>query len=256
MSATLAHKAGIRPARVLEAVAPAIDFTRFASLKGEFEAEGLTPIELAGEVVWAARRDLDYLVKIGGCEAVSDVDYLQRIGVRSVVAPMIESGFAMAKYMGMLPDGAFDHVGVTIETFHAVDRIEEILDAGTKLTAATIGRSDLTASFGGRSTNSPETLEMTLKVAHAAKARGLEVTMGGSVDARTRELLREGHPLGEVIDAVETRKIVMPIATFIEDGTFEDSITVECELLERRMRPLKTSLAAMSDRFEKIKSRI
>jgi hypothetical protein len=120
----------------------------------------------------------------------------------------------------------------------------------------TIGRSDLTASFGGTSTNSPETLEKTLKVARAAKARGLEVTMGGSVDARTREFLREGHPLGEVIDAVETRKIVMPIATFVEEGTLEDSIAAECELLQIRMRPLEATLNAMNERHQTIQSRV
>jgi len=256
MSGTLVQRQGARPVVFLEPVAPPIDFSRFASLKGEFEAEGLNAVELAAEVIWAARHGLDYLVKIGGCEAKSDIDYLQRLGVRNVVAPMIESGFAMSKYMSMLPDEAFDHVGVTIETFHAVDRIEEILDAGTKLTAVTIGRSDLTASFGGSSTNCPETLEKTLKVARAAKARDLEVTMGGSVDSRTRELLREGHPLAEVIDAIETRKIVMPISTFIEDGTLEDSISVEYKLLEQRMRPLRASLKAMSDRYEKIRSRV
>jgi len=256
MSGTLVQKQGARPIAFLESLATAIDFTRFTSLKGEFEAEGLNAIELAGEVIWSARRGLDYLVKIGGCEAKSDIEYLQHLGVRNVVAPMIESSFAMSKYMAMLPDRAFDHVGATIETFHAVDRIEEILNAGTKLTAVTIGRSDLTASFGGSSTNCPETLDKTLRVARAAKARGLEVTMGGSVDARTRELLREGHPLAQVIDAVETRKIVMPISTFIEDGTLEDSITVECELLELRMRPLRASLKAMTDRYEKIRSRV
>ena len=240
----------------LEALLPAVDFTRFAMLKGEFEAEGLTPIELASEVIWGARHGLDFLVKIGGCEAKSDVEYLQRLDVRNVVAPMIESGFAMVKYMGMLPEGAFDQIGVTIETYNAVDRIDEILNAGTKLTSVTIGRSDLTASFGGSSTNNPETLEKTLKVARAAKTRGLEVTMGGSVDVRTRELMREGHPLAEVIDAVETRKVVMPISTFVEDGTLEDSITVEAELLNLRMAPLQASLDSMADRFQKIRSRV
>lgn len=233
-----------------------IDFTRFASLKGEFEAEGLNRTELAAEAIWAARRGLDYLVKIGGCEAKSDVEYLQKLGIRSVVAPMIESPFAMSKYMAMLPEHAFYHVGVTIETFHAVDRIDDILDAGSKLTNVTIGRSDLTASFGGNSTNSPETLKMTLEVARAAKARGLEVTMGGSVDARTRQILREGHELATLLDAVETRKIVMPISTFVQDGTFEDSIQAECELLEIRMRPLQKELDAMSKRYRSIQSRL
>lgn len=244
-------------ARPYEDVGPlSIDFSRFASLKGEFEAEGLNRVEMAAEAIWAARRGLDYLVKIGGCEAKSDVDYLQKLGIRALVAPMIESPFAMSKYMDMLPEGAFDHVGVTIETFHAVDRIEEILDAGVKLTNVTIGRSDLTASFGGSGTNCPETLEKTLKVARAAKARGLEVTMGGSVDATTRKIMREGHELATLLDAVETRKIVMPIATFIQDGTFEDSIKAECELLEIRMRPMQASLSAMSKRHHSIQSRL
>jgi hypothetical protein len=244
-------------ARPYEDVGPlSIDFSRFASLKGEFEAEGLNRVEMAAEAIWAARRGLDYLVKIGGCEAKSDVDYLQKLGIHSLVAPMIESPFAMSKYMDMLPDGAFDHVGVTIETFYAVERIEQILDAGTKLTNVTIGRSDLTASFGGSGTNCPETLEKTLKVARAAKARGLEVTMGGSVDATTRQIMREGHELASLLDAVETRKIVMPIATFIQDGTFEDSIKAECELLEIRMRPLQSALDAMSKRHRSIQSRL
>lgn len=254
MSVALIRTSDARP---YEDVGPlSIDFSRFASLKGEFEAEGLNRIELAAEAIWAARRGLAYLVKIGGCEAKSDIDYLQKLGIRSIVAPMIESPFAMSKYMGMLPDGAFDHVGVTIETFHAVDRIDAILDAGTKLTNVTIGRSDLTASFGGSSTNCAETLEKTLKVARSAKARGLEVTMGGSVDSKTREILRAGHELATLLDAVETRKIVMTLPMFMQDGTFEDSIRAECELLDIRMRPLEASLNAMRKRRASIQSRL
>ena len=61
---------------------------------------------------------------------------------------MVESPFAMCKYQEMLPDGVFDHVGVTIETIDAVRRIDDILDAGDKLAQVTVGRSDLTGSFG------------------------------------------------------------------------------------------------------------
>jgi hypothetical protein len=68
--------------------------------------------------------------------------------------------------------------------------------------------------------------------------------------------LREGHALGEVIDAVETRKIVMPIKMFVEDGTFENSIAAECELLQIRMRPLEVQLMAMTNRLGSIQSRL
>lgn len=93
-----------------------MNFSRIKSLKGEFEAEGLSRDALASEAALAARHGLSYLVKIGGCEAKSDMHFLMLQGIRSIVAPMIESPFAMAKYQEMLPDGAFDKVGVTIET--------------------------------------------------------------------------------------------------------------------------------------------
>ncbi|MCA3580007.1 MAG: hypothetical protein IOD08_22305, partial [Bradyrhizobium sp.] len=167
-----------------------MQWERFASLKGEFEAEGLSREEIASEALFAARRGLDYLVKIGGCEAKSDIDFLCRMGMTSVVAPMIESAFAMRKYQDMIPEGRFDHIGVTIETISAVERVEAILDAGRHLTDVTIGRSDLTASFDGTGVDSPETIAHVKTVARAARARGLAVTMGGSVNAKTRAVLQ------------------------------------------------------------------
>jgi hypothetical protein len=80
--------------------------------------------------------------------------------------------------------------------------------------------------------------------------------MGGSVDTKTREIMREGHELASLLDAVETRKIVMRMEQFMHEGTFEDSIKAECELLEIRMRPLHASLDAMSKRHSSIQSRL
>lgn len=235
---------------------PSIDFGRFQSLKGEFEAEGLTVEELAGEALFASRHGLDYLVKIGGCEARSDIDVLRRLGITSVVVPMIESAFAMEKYMGVLPAGAFNKIGVTIETIDAVERIEQILDAGTSLTHVTIGRNDLTASFRGSGSNSPETLEKTRIVARAAKKRGLVVGMGGGIDGDARRLLRDGDELAGLIDQIETRKVVMALDQFLLDGALEDSIRLELALLEMRARPLNAALAEITARSGKISNRL
>lgn len=43
-----------------------IKFETFARIKGEFEAEGLSRLEVAAEALFASRNGLDYLVKIGG----------------------------------------------------------------------------------------------------------------------------------------------------------------------------------------------
>lgn len=235
---------------------PVTDFSDFVSLKGEFEAEGLSREDVAVEVIYARRRGVDYLVKIGGCEAKSDVDYLRRLGVTSVVAPMIESGFAMRKYMEMLPPQGFDHVGVTVETFHAVDRIEELLDAGTRLTNVTVGRSDLTASFGGPGVDSEETMARVRRVAQAARGRGLEMTIGGGVNVKTRETLRADPELAGLIACVETRKAVMRTERFLEDGVLERAINLELELLELRTAPLASALSRSTERIEQLRGRV
>lgn len=212
-----------------------MNLSRIVSLKGEFEAEGLSRDTLAAEAAWAARKGLPYLVKIGGCEAKSDMRFLMMQGIDSIVAPMIESAFAMSKYQQMLPEGAFKHVGVTIETISAVERIESILDAGVKLTEVTVGRSDLTASFGGSSVNSPETLEMVKTVARAARVRGLKTTMGGTINADTIKVLSQDSELRDLIASVETRKCVMPVEKFLEPGALEDAFAVESALLEMQI---------------------
>jgi hypothetical protein len=194
-----------------------IDYSYFESLKGEFEAEGLGRDDLAAESLFAARHNLDYLVKIGGCEAKADVNYLAALGITSIVAPMIETAFAMEKYMEILPANRFKHVSVTIETITAVGNIEDIINAGTKLSEVTIGRTDLTASFKGSGVESAETMEMVRGVAKTAKKRGLKVTMGGSINKATRLLLAGDKELQDLIDYVETRKVVMPINKFLEE---------------------------------------
>lgn len=231
-------------------------FGPFTSLKGEFEAEGLSREELAAEVAWAARRGIDYLCKIGGCEAKSDLLFLERLGVTSVVAPMIESAFAMSKYMDALPGDHFQHVGVTIETKDAVERIEAILDAGHRLTNVTLGRSDLTASFGGSGVDGEETMAMVRTVATAAQARGLEVTMGGGVNARTRDLLRGDADLAYLIACVETRKVVIPVPAFMEDGVLEQAIGIELDLLDLHSGPAGRGLDKAAARAAQIRSRL
>lgn len=228
----------------------------FTSLKGEFEAEGLSREDLAAEVAWAGRRGIDYLCKIGGCESKSDLLFLERLGVTSVVAPMIESAFAMSKYMDALPGDHFQHVGVTIETKDAVERIDAILDAGHRLTNVTLGRSDLTASFGGNGVDGDETMVMVRTVALAAKRRGLEVTMGGGVNARTRDLLRGDAELAALIACVETRKVVIPVPAFLEDGVLERAIGIELDLLDLHSGPAGRGLDKARTRAEQIRSRL
>lgn len=233
-----------------------MNLSRIIALKGEFEAEGLSRDVLAAEVIYAAANGLPYLVKIGGCEAKSDMRFLIQIGVKRIVAPMIESGFAMKKYMQMLPNGAFDHVGVTIETINAVERIEEILDAGDKLTEVTVGRTDLTASFDGPGVDCPKTVSMVKAVARAARNRGLQTTMGGAVNGQTRHLLEEDEELRQLVACVETRKCVMHVPDFLQQGALAAAFELETRLLEMRESFHGAIALAANERVVQLRARL
>lgn len=228
----------------------------FVSLKGEFEAEGLSQIEVAREAIIAARNNLDYLIKIGGAEAKGNLQYLMDVGITSVVAPMVESPFAMEKYMEMLPDGAFEHVSVTIETVTAVENIEFILEAGTKLTEVTIGRTDLTASYRGTSVESERTINMVKRVARLAKQRGLHVTMGGSISKQTVDTITKDLELAELIDFIETRKVVMDVEKFVLPGALEKSLEFELAILEERLQANEKAVNSAKKRKVALSSRL
>jgi 4-hydroxy-2-oxoheptanedioate aldolase len=156
----------------------------------------------------------------------------------------------------MLPEGDFDHVGVTIETIDAVRRIDEILDAGVRLTDVTVGRTDLTASFGGDGVDSDETIALVKTVARAAARRNLPTIMGGSVNIGTIERLESDEELRGLIDRVETRKCVMPVARFLQPGALEAAFAVEVALLNIQLRHYGAATEAASARVRQIQARL
>ena len=94
-------------------------------VKAEFEAEG-TRLEEAlrlKEVITKA--GLDLTIKIGGCEALKDFYDARAIGVTHIVGPMIESAYALKKFLASArisyPKDEFDSIKflVNIETITA-----------------------------------------------------------------------------------------------------------------------------------------
>ena len=85
--------------QMVDALKDLRDNHHVVGVKAEFEAEG-TRLEEAlrlKEVVTKA--GLDLTIKIGGCEALKDMFDARSIGVKRIVAPMIESAYALSKYL-------------------------------------------------------------------------------------------------------------------------------------------------------------
>lgn len=185
-------------------------------VKAEFEAEG-TRIEEAmrlKEVVMKA--GLDLTLKIGGCEAIRDMYEARVLGVSRIVAPMIESAYALKKFLQAVglafPADEREQIdfAINIETATAVSVLDKMLALPNidQLDGIVIGRVDLSHSLGlGRDDiNSEQVFEITEAVTAKAKAKGLQTAIGGGVSAHSLPLFRK-LPRGQ-LNYYETRKVI------------------------------------------------
>lgn len=185
-------------------------------VKAEFEAEG-TRLEEAlrlKEVVMKAGVTLT--IKIGGCEALRDMYECRVIGVDRIVAPMVESAFALKKFIAAVslafPEEERTDIkfAANIETISACRAFPDmlVLKEISSLDGIVMGRVDLTGSLGmsRHDVNSRSVWEYTRDLFLAAKTKQLETAVGGGVSADSLSFFRE-LPAGS-IDRYETRKVI------------------------------------------------
>ena len=68
-------------------------------IKAEFGQEGTTFEEIHRLKDFVLASELDLTVKISGCEAVKDIYEVKKSEISSIVVPMIESPYAVKKFM-------------------------------------------------------------------------------------------------------------------------------------------------------------
>ena len=186
-----------------------------SGIKAEFEAEGTRTEELIRlkEICLKARASLT--LKIGGCEAVRDMYDARIVGVDHLVAPMVETPFALRKYLKAIdiafPEDEQQQVNFlinteTIQTARNFDQMLGISEIG-KLNGIVVGRSDMVGSMGMTrdDIDGDAIFDVTKILLIKAKALKMTCVMGGTITANTIPFLKalpEGH-----LDRFETRKV-------------------------------------------------
>lgn len=183
------------------------------AIKAEFEAEGSRTDELVklNEIVFRANMNL--VIKIGGCEAVRDLDQCRLLGASGIMAPMIETPYAMEKFMSAAQKVYGDDIKdiewiINAETKTCRANFDDILRVGKGfLNTVSIGRVDLSGSMGlPRSViNGDEIYEATKDLAMRAKDSGCIVNFGGGISLEAIPFIINMFPL---INKFETRKVV------------------------------------------------
>ena len=187
------------------------------SVKAEFEAEGTRTDELLRLTDLARRADIHVGLKIGGCEAVRDLIESKQFGVEYIIAPMVETPYALKKYIEAknkvydkeqqeYTDFLFNLE--TITTFNALEELIKVATAENGVNGIVFGRVDFTGSLG-MTRSAIDTKDITnyvVAVASAAKTNRLDMVVGGAVAIDSLpelQAIREVH-----LTRFETRKVI------------------------------------------------
>ena len=211
----------------------------YVSVKAEFEAEGTRVDELLRLIDISQKADLQLTVKIGGCEAKRDLMESKQFGVDYIVAPMVETDYALSKYIlaknSVYNEFEQEHTDflVNIETKTAYENREKISNlAKNNINGLVFGRVDFSESLGvGRDgIHSEEVTSKVLEVASICKNNNLDLVVGGAVSSDSIEVLKR---INEVhLTRFETRKIVFK-GSAVEDISINEGLynAVHFELL-------------------------
>ncbi|WP_428737607.1 aldolase/citrate lyase family protein [Sulfurimonas sp.] len=193
-------------------------------IKAEFEAEGSSFRDLMRLRRLTSKAGIKLYLKIGGVEAVRDIKDALEIDVDGLIAPMVESKFGAKKFYDSLTKVYEEHnvhTTLNLETKNAMNQFDEILDyAKGKFDNITIGRSDLTASYFDKEIkpDSEFTFKLLQEIGKKVKNAGMTFTVGGSVSAKTVDKINTKYKdLEKIIYKLETRKVILPIKSFIDN---------------------------------------
>lgn len=199
--------------------------------KAEFEAEGTRMEEALRLKEVITRAGLDLTIKIGGCEALKDMYDARTIGVNTVVAPMIESAYAMQKYIQSskmaFPPEERDEIKflINIETINGFQCLDEIFNSpyAQDLAGIVFGRTDMTGSLGMSpdDINHEIILDYAKKIAEKTLYYGKELVIGGGVSAQSLAFFKQ-LPQNS-LNRFETRKVIFD-AEGLEDKNADKGI--------------------------------
>ena len=184
------------------------------SVKAEFETEGTSLEEAARLKELSDNSDLKFTVKIGGCEAVRDINDAKFLCADEIVAPMIETPYALKKFVRAINNIYSDDektkikLFINIETITGYSNFKDIISAEefSDISGIVFGRSDMAASMDLtlEQTDSDIMFNMAYNMSEKMLSAKKDFIIGGNITPKTSEFFAKLP----YCTKFETRKII------------------------------------------------
>lgn len=218
--------------KMVDALKDLRDNHHVLGVKAEFEAEGTRMEEALRLKEIVTKADMDLTIKIGGCEAIKDMFEARTIGVGTIVAPMIESDYAMKKFVGAInyvfPKEEQEDIDflINIETITGFQNLDKMISSPefASVSGVVLGRVDMTGSMGlsREDINVDEIFQIANSIANKIKDLNKIFVIGGGVSSHSLDFFRR-LPQNS-LTRFETRKIIFDAKKALNDKFADDGI--------------------------------
>jgi 4-hydroxy-2-oxoheptanedioate aldolase len=187
-------------------------------VKQSFEDEGASfkDIETMRLITSAAKIHLN--IKIGGCEAKNDIFFCKKIKANTIVAPMVESVYALSKFVQCANIGNKISLLVNLETNLSLKNLNKMIKSKffDLLDGVVIGRSDLAGSLylskgDVDSKKIFNKVEIAFKKIKNSNKKNFIFKMGGSITPRSKIFINKLY-LKKLLHRVETRNVEIKLS--------------------------------------------
>lgn len=176
-------------------------------LKIEFESEGADIQDIQKLSRMCNIADIRLCVKIGGCGALNDLKQIKDIKISSIIAPMIESKYAMEKFVEtyfQVHTEKKNNLYINIETVSGFNLLNEMTTSPLfkEIDGIVFGRGDMAKSLGC-SVDDPKIIEMIRLISKKLVEQDKQLVIGGQITPNTITTLED-----VTFYRLETRKVV------------------------------------------------
>jgi len=230
------------------------------AVKQSLEDEGASFEELTLMRQITKKASLKHNVKVGGCEAKTDIYFCEKLGVDGIVAPMVESNYALRKFMQIISKNKKQSLYVNLESIQAFKNINQMIRTKNfkKLRGIVIGRSDLAGSLNLQKSevDSKKIFKLVLNLLKKIKRKKVTTKMGGSLTTRSLDFANKLYKM-KLLDSVETRNIEIKLSDQVFNNFNKliiDIFNFELEWIKYKQKKFsKTKNVIKNDNLSRIK---